>query len=268
MNIQPFQNRTTVRHYWKSCVILPTIFLMGCQELGLQFPPPHGGQMVAPYTLDTIFTPTPQDSVYLATLGKEAEKRLTNCQEIPDCDTAHFFLALALLPENRDLALHHFQKVAISPVEGPLARSSRVWIWILEETNPTHTHSSPRTNLAQGLLQAVLTNDLTLARQPLSHHSSERETRALLDRIGYDVKIKTLTEQVQGLAHDVTSFHNQSSAMQNLRKELEARDKKVEELSLQLNALRRIDQELKEKSTPTRLSETLIPAKDERAATP
>ena len=249
-------------------VILTALIPMGCQELGLPSSLPLGGQIEPRYRLKTIFTPTPQDTAYLATLGKEAEKQLTTCQAIEDCDGAHFLRGLALIQENRDLALQHFQKVAVSPVDSPLTQSSRVWIWILDETNPANASSPTTTNLAQGLIRALLTQDLALARQRLFHPTPEQPSLASQVRPGFDAKIKTLTEQVQVLAHDVASLHNQGSAIQRLQKELDARDKKVEELTLQLDALRRIDQELKEKSTPTRLSETIIPKKDDRATTP
>lgn len=248
--------------------IFVALIPMGCQELGLQSPLSHGGQIGPRYIFKTIFTPTSQDTAYLATLRKEAEKQLANCQAIEDCDGAHFLRALALLQENRDLALHHFQKVAMSRNDSPLAQSSRVWIWILDETSPANASSPTTTNLTQGLIRALLTKDLALARQELFHPSSEQQTLAPQVQSGFAAKLKTLTEQVQGLAHDVASFHNQSLAIQSLRKELDARDKKVEELTLQLDALRRIDQELKEKSTPTHLSETIIPTKDDRASTP
>ncbi len=267
MNRYSCHDRTILRH-WKSLVIFTAGLLTGCQELGLPSPLSDRSQIETRHTLDTIFTPTPQNTPYLATLGMEAKKQLTNCQPTRECDSAHFIRALALLQENRVRALHHFQKVAVSSIDSPLARSSRVWIWILDETNPTNTSAVPRTNLTQGLIQALVTKDLALARQPQFHSPSEQKSQTPQNQIRYDIKIKALTEQVQGLAHDVASFSNQSSAIKSLRKELDARDKKVEVLSLQLDALRRIDQELKEKSTPTRLSDTIMPTKDERASTP
>jgi len=267
MNSHLCRNRT-ILGCWKSVGILIAGLLTGCQELGLPSPLSHQGQIATPHSFDTIFTPTPQDAPYLTTLGKEAKKQLAICQPTQACDAAHFIRALALLQKNRDRALHHFQKVAVSSIDSPLAQSSRVWIWILDETSRTNTSAVPKTNLAQGLIQALLTKDLALARAPHSHTPSKQKSGTPQIQFRYDAKIKALTEQVQGLSHKVASFGNQSTAIHSLRKELDARDKKVEELSLQLDALRRIDQELKEKSTPTRLSDTIMPTKDERASNP
>jgi len=241
---------------------------LGCGTLGSDTFFAQTDQGAFSYPRGLVLTPTSQDSVYLTTLGKKADKQLIHCQSDEECETAHFIRALAFLPENENLALQHFKKVAVSPTESPLAQSSRMWMWVLDTINPTNQRSISKSDFTQGLLQALLTKDLTLVRQQFSQRSSLDKLQSLHASNKIDAQIKNLTEQVQGLAHEVSSFHHQSSAIQSLRKELDARDRKVEELNLQLDALRRIDQELKEKSAPTRLSETLIPTKDDRATTP
>jgi len=57
-------------------------------------------------------------------------------------------------------------------------------------------------------------------------------------------------EATDRLVHDLLELEFSSTLV--LQREVKARDKKVEELTQQLDALKRIDQEMKEKSRPTR----------------
>ena len=256
------------RSLWFPGIVFLSVLLAGCQDLGLRSPFLQTDQVYLPDNLHPLVIPSTQDLAYLSTLGKEADNQLLHCQSYQECDTAHFIRALTFLPEQEDLALQHFQKVAISPTDSNLARSSRVWIWVLESTQPSNRPSLSMAHFTQDLLQALLTKDLALARTHLLEQAAPSTTQVTSSPLELEGVIKTLGAQIQGLAHEVASFQHQSSAIQNLRKEIDARDKKVEELTLQLDALRQIDQELKKKSTPTRLSETLIPLKDNHVATP
>lgn len=70
------------------------------------------------------------------------------------------------------------------------------------------------------------------------------------------------------LSQEVATLKTESASMHVLQQELQARDKKVAELTSQLDALRRIDQELKEKATPTTPSETILTPKEESRDSP
>jgi predicted RNase H-like nuclease (RuvC/YqgF family) len=74
--------------------------------------------------------------------------------------------------------------------------------------------------------------------------------RELADR---DHKIESLLKKESGrMASDPAS-------VQNLQKQLHERDKKIEELSTQLEALKRIDQEMRERVRPIRPPSTVAP---------
>ena len=60
----------------------------------------------------------------------------------------------------------------------------------------------------------------------------------------------TFAEAADRLVRDLLDLEFSSTSV--LQREVKARDKKVEELTQQLEALKRIDQEMKEKSRPTR----------------
>ncbi len=59
-----------------------------------------------------------------------------------------------------------------------------------------------------------------------------------------------------------------TAAMQTLQKQLSERDKKIEELSSQLEALKRIDQEMRDKVRPIRPPSTVAPSPVPEPANP
>jgi bacterioferritin (cytochrome b1) len=75
--------------------------------------------------------------------------------------------------------------------------------------------------------------------------------RELADR---DHKIEVLSAK-----REPGKMASDPTAVQSLQKQLAERDRKIEELSTQLEALKRIDQEMREKVRPIRPPSTAIP---------
>jgi bacterioferritin (cytochrome b1) len=75
--------------------------------------------------------------------------------------------------------------------------------------------------------------------------------RELADR---DHKIEALLSK-----KDSAKASADPTAIQNMQKQLAERDRKIEELSTQLEALKRIDQEMREKVRPIRPPVTTVP---------
>ena len=67
----------------------------------------------------------------------------------------------------------------------------------------------------------------------------------------------SFAEATDRLVRDLLELESSSALV--LQREVKARDKKVEELAQQLEALKRIDQEMKEKSRPTRPPTKMLP---------
>lgn len=67
----------------------------------------------------------------------------------------------------------------------------------------------------------------------------------------------SFAEATDRLVRDLLELESSSALV--LQREVKARDKKVEELTQQLEALKRIDQEMKEKSRPTRPPIKILP---------
>jgi len=77
-----------------------------------------------------------------------------------------------------------------------------------------------------------------------------------------DDMIKKLNQTILNLTKQLEQVKNETALRQEVQQALRASEKKVEELTSQLEALRRIDQEIREKVPPTRPSEKMTPSPD------
>jgi len=150
----------------------------------------------------------PHDAKQYQALAREQESVLTKCAESRSCDRAHFTRALVALYENREVAVRHFRQVVAAAPKSRLASSSLFWLELLQDPRAESGQNGP------------------LAR------ATDRLVRDLLDR---EVMIHQLTKET-------------TASLQALQEELTARDKKVEKLTNQLEALKQIDREMKDKS--------------------
>lgn len=160
-----------------------------------------------------FFPPDPRDVKLYQGIAREAEDQFPTCPESNACDRAHFTRALVALYEDRNVAARHFQEAVAAAPKGRLASTSLFWISLLRDGRSDIDRTGP---LAQ---------------------ATERLVRDLLDR---EVMIQQLTKDLE------------VSGFRALQRELKARDKKVEELTGQLEALKKIDREIREKTLPVK----------------
>ena len=75
-----------------------------------------------------------------------------------------------------------------------------------------------------------------------------------------DGAVKKLNQTVATLTKQLEQAKKEQVVRQDVQQALKASEKKVDELTKQLEALRRIDQEIREKVPPTRPSEKMTPS--------
>ena len=225
-------------------------------------------------------TPTPLNRPYFMlesgeskafqSLAKKQESLALKCGETNSCDHVYFTRALIGLYESREVAEKYFGKVLAVAPKSQLAASSKAWIQLLQEREAPGAKSWPvavlvapalvdtNTSLAQTADRLVrdLLDREAIVQQLRSmkdgdSHAVEALQRELADR---DRKIESLlSKKDQGrIAGDPTT-------VQSLQKQIAERDRKIEELSTQLEALKRIDQEMREKVRPIRPPSTATP---------
>ena len=212
----------------------------------------------------------PSDAKAFHLLGKKQDAVVAKCQEHNSCDHAYFTRALIGLYESRDIALKNFEKVIAVAPKSQLATSSRLWLQQVQQDSPPPERSWFRAVIAA---PAVSESQVTMGQ------TSDRLVRDLLDRemmiqqlrTSKDVDAQTLDQLQRELAaererkdaligkKDATKVPADGVSVQALQRQLSDRDKKIDELSSQLEALKRIDQEMREKVRPIRPPSTVVP---------
>ncbi|MFZ1803136.1 MAG: hypothetical protein WAU05_04350 [Nitrospira sp.] len=191
------------------------------------------------------------------------------CGESNSCDHVYFTRGLLGLYESREIAEKYFEKVVAFAPKSQLAASSKAWLALLQQPTPGN-RSWPEAVVRAPVLAEVnaslavttdrLVRDLLdqeiLIQQLRASKEGESETiealqRELTDR---DRKIEALLSK-----KDSAKTSADPASIQTLQKQLTERDRKIEELSAQLEALKRIDQEMREKVRPIRPPLTTVP---------
>lgn len=198
-------------------------------------------------------------------LAKKQDAAVQKCHETSSCDHAYFTRGLLGLYESREVAEKYFGKVLAVAPKSQLALSSKAWLKLLQEGNSS-----------KGLswVQAVLTAPAVAEANSSLNETIDRLVRDLLDRevimqqlrgmkdvdaqaiealqrqvADLERKIETLTSRKD---KDGQKWPSDQPSIQSFQKQIVERDKKIEELSSQLEALKRIDQEMREKVRPIR----------------
>lgn len=239
--------------------VLSCLFLAGCAAWSAapQFSQPY-------FTVDTGVAKS------LQALAKKQEALAQKCAERNSCDHVYFTRALLGLYESRDSASKYFEKViAVSP-KSQLASASKLWLQLLEH------HAAP---VEQSWFQAVIAAPAISESQAILAQASDRLVRDLLDRELTIQQLRAMKEAdadsleslQQDLAErerkldalsgkkDTSKGSNGTGVVLSLQQQLTDRDKKIEELTSQLEALKRIDQEMRDKVRPIRPPSTVAP---------
>lgn len=161
---------------------------------------------------EPLFQADATDAVILQTVHREQEARLSTCTQNQSCDQVHFTRAMIALFKNREAAAASFQQaIAVAP-KGPFADSSARWIRFLADRT-VHPTSADEPNGALAVMKGLVRT--WLGQQRAAHAS-------LTLRTGETLK-------------------NPGLAVHTLRQRIRSRDKRIAELTDQLNALKQID---------------------------
>ena len=239
--------------------VLPCLLFAGCAAWS---PAPQFSQ---PY-----FTVDQGEAKSLHALARKQEALALKCAERNSCEHVYFMRALLGLYESRDSASKYFEKVIAAAPKSQLAVSSKLWIELLER------HAAP---VEHSWFQSVMAAPAISEGQAILAQASNRLVRDLLDReltvqqlrAKKEADSESLEDLQRELAErerkmdsvngkkDTARGSTDTGTMLSLQKQLMDRDKKIEELTSQLEALKRIDQEMRDKVRPIRPPSTVIP---------
>jgi len=202
--------------------------------------------------------------------AKKQEAIALQCAEHNSCDHIYFTRALLGLYESREIASKYFEKVIAAAPKSQLASSSKLWLRLLEYHGPP---------VEQPWFQSVMAAPAISKSQAILAQASERLVRDLLDRESTIQQFRVMKEAdaqfMESLQRDVAERERKTDAIsgkkdaprglpdtgivQTIQKQLMERDKKIEELTNQLEALKRIDQEMRDKARPVRPPLPVVP---------
>jgi DNA repair exonuclease SbcCD ATPase subunit len=202
----------------------------------------------------------------LLALAKKQEVLVPKCAERNSCDHVYFTRALLGLYESRDSASKYFEKVIAVAPKSQLASSSKLWLQLLEH------HAAP---VEQSWFQSVLAAPAISESQAILAQASDRLVRNLLDRELTIQQLRAMkdadSQSLESLQRELAERERKMDSVNDkrgstdtgivlsLQKQLTDRDRKIEELTSQLEALKRIDQEMRDKVRPVRPPSTVAP---------
>jgi hypothetical protein len=239
--------------------VLSCLFLAGCAAWS------SAPQFSQPY-----FVVDAGEVKSLHALAKKQEALVPKCAEHNSCDHVYFTRALLGLYESRDNASKYFEKVLAVAPKSQLASSSQLWLQLLEY------HAAP---VEQSWFQSVMAAPAISESQVILAQASDRLVRDLLDReltiqqlrAMKDADSQSLENLQRELAErerkmdtvngkkDTARGSTDTGIVLSLQKQVTDRDRKIEELTSQLEALKRIDQEMRDKARPIRPPSMVAP---------
>ena len=242
-----------------SGVVSCLFFLVGCAAWS------SAPQFSQPY-----FIVDAGDAKLLHALAKKQEALVSKCAEHNSCDHVYFARALLGLYESRDSASKYFEKVIAVTPKSQMASSSKLWLQLLEY------HAAP---VEQSWFLSVITAPAISESQAILAQASDRLVRDLLDRELIIQQLRAMkdadAQSLESLQRDSAERDRKMDAVSgkkgtprglsdtgivlSLQKQLTDRDNKIEELTSQLEALKRIDQEMRDKVRPIRPPSTVAP---------
>lgn len=239
--------------------VLSCLFLAGCAAWS------SAPQFSQPY-----FVVDAGEVKSLHALAKKQEALVPKCAEHNSCDHVYFTRALLGLYESRDTASKYFEKVLAVAPKSQLASSSQLWLQLLEY------HAAP---VEQSWFQSVMAAPAISESQVILAQASDRLVRDLLDRELTIQQLRAMkdadSQSQENLQRDLAECERKMDTVNgkkdtargstdtgivlSLQKQVTDRDRKIEELTSQLEALKRIDQEMRDKARPIRPPSTVAP---------
>lgn len=239
--------------------IIGSVLLAGCAAWTTPTP------ISQPY-----FTADQKDIKSFQSLAKKQDSLAAKCGKLNSCDQVYFTRGLLGLYESREVAEKYFEKVVAIAPQSQCAVSSRAWLELLRKSPaPGQKSWSQSVLTAPALAETNSSLALTadrLVRDLLAKELVVQQLRASKEE--NSEAVETLQRELADRDHKIESLQSKKdppkasvdpASIQSMQKQLAERDKKIEELSTQLEALKRIDQEMREKVRPIRPPLTTVP---------
>jgi phage shock protein A len=216
------------------------------------------------------FTTEPHEFKSFQSLARKQEDLISRCIGPSPCDHIHFTRALLGLYESREIAEKYFKMVMAAAPKGKFAASSAAWLQLLQQPVTPGPKSWPEAvSIAPAIARAHTSLAVTADRLVRDLLDREMDIQQLRSTQGDESEtVEALHRELEDREQKIESLQTRKESgkssvvpvtIQSLQKQLAERDRKIEELSAQLDALKRIDQEMREKVRPIRPPLTTVP---------
>ena len=225
--------------------------------------------LLPPSPLAPFFVPDSADAKLLEALTHEQYARVKRCHERKSCPQDHYTQALIALFQSRERALVSFQQVRSVAPHTRLATSSTSWMDLLQANGARFKLLD-----APSIGASTVTEDFvweTLEREFADGNESLRQLfSARAKRVGEPAERPGATPVRAGVPQDKdlgsVSREKDQATVQALQRQLQERERIIAErdhrlavMSNQLEDLKRIELDSKERRRPVRPSATVTP---------
>ena len=221
--------------------------------------------LLPPSPLAPFFAPDSADTKLIQALAHEQNTRVERCHERKSCPQDHYTQALIALFQSRERALASFQQVRSVAPHTRLATSSTSWMDLLQANGASF-------KLLDAPSIGAVTEDFvweTLERELADGNESLRQLfSARAKRVGElaerPIRVRAGVPQDKDLGS--VSREKDQATVQALQRQLQERERIIAErdhrlavMSSQLDDLKRIELDSKERRRPIRPSATVTP---------
>ena len=239
--------RNRVRTIRAACVLGLGV-LSGCASL------------LPPSPLAPVLLADPADVPLLEALAHEQYTRVESCDVRKSCPQDHYTRGLIALFQSRERAVASFQQVRSVAPNSRFATASTSWIDLLQASSSglSFLIQNPGVpKVTEDFVWEALERELDGANESVRGLFSERAKRVgeLTDR-------RPVTRQGQVTSPKDTDLETVQALHKRLHERertLAERDQQIHVMSSQLDALKRIDQDIRDRRRPLRPSVTVAP---------
>lgn len=202
--------------------------------------------------IDPLLLADPADVQLIVALAQEQDTRVESCQARMSCSQDHYLRGLIALFQSRERAVAAFQQVESVAPTSRVATLSTSWIALLQASEPglnvLDVQNSGVPKITEDFVWAVLEREFNEANDSVRNLFSDRAKR-----------VGELAERRPAASQDQMTVQALQRRLHERERTLAKRDQQIEVLSNQLDALKRIDQDIRDRRRPLRPSVIVAP---------
>lgn len=188
----------------------------------------------APLVSNRVFTPTDSDRTQFVSLAHELDSISSLCTEPSFCDEIKYTKALMALFEDQETARTMFEQLAGNLPTSSIGESSASWLQVLDKNKNRDGFSNPSMLvLAQFVRESIRRNVSDIRARDVHAMPAVSEPKA-----------------------------REAGTLRTVQRQLKERERRIAELTAQLEALKTIDHDVEPRTRPLRAPSQVTPLYD------